>query len=243
MGLLSRKPKVTIEEYCQQFYDSQIFCAIIGGEDVWSGFLETVFKSVAEVDQSFAIIDLAVFKREMTALRLELFGLAWVYKFPHERFAIPQSTFTRQYLERNGKLEIWDIMGEYNKAFAQSAFLKKTGEEMEGRARRARITFVNQFRWGIFEKWAEANIGDPSAPTEEENMLANCVARVVSRMLVDKRNLVMLLTARLADRLSCDPNLSAVALLRLGGVILALYEGTMEAIKSVNLQVGKQPRS
>ncbi|MBL7119330.1 MAG: hypothetical protein ISS53_01450 [Dehalococcoidia bacterium] len=241
MGFLSRKPKIGIEEFCQQFYDSQIFHAIIAGEDVWSGFLETVFKSIAEVDQSFAIVDLAVFKREMTALRLELFGLAWVYKFPCERFTIPQIIFTRQYLERNGKLEIWDTMGEYNKDCAQSAFLTKTGEQMEGRAGRGRITFVNTFRWGIFEKWAEANIGDPSAPTEEEKMLVSCVAHVVSRMLVDKRNLFKLLTARLADRLSCDPNLSAEALLRLGAVIFVLYEGAMEAIKSVNLQVREPP--
>ena len=89
MGFLSREPKIGIEEFCRQFYDSQIFDATIAGEDMWSGFLETVFKSVTEVDESFSVIDLAVFKREMTALRLELFGLAWGHKFKQQRFTIP----------------------------------------------------------------------------------------------------------------------------------------------------------
>lgn len=241
MGFLSRKPKIGIEEFCQHFYDSQIFHATIAGGDVWSGFLETVFRSVAEVDQSFAVIDLGVFKREMAALRLELFALAWGHKFRQEKFTIPQSIFTRRYLERNGKLEIWDIMGEYNQAVAQSATLTVTGAQMEGRIARARITSLNLSRSNIFDKWAEANIGDPSAPTDEESTLANCVARVANRIGADiRRNdciLVKRLTARLADRVNCDPNLSAEALFRLGAVIFGFHEGAMEAIKSVNLQV------
>lgn len=241
MGFLGRKPKIGIEEFCQQFYDSQILRPIIAGEDVWAGFLEIVFKSVAEVDQSFAAIDMAVFKGEMTALRLELFGLAWGHRFKQESFTIPQSIFTRRYLEASGQREIWDIMGEYNQAVAQSATLNVTGEQMEGRVARARITSLNLSRSNMFDKWAEANIGDPSAPTEEENMLANCVARVANRIGADiRRNdciLVKRLTARLADRLNCDPNLSAEALFRLGAVIFGFHEGATEAIKSVNLQV------
>jgi hypothetical protein len=63
MGFLSRKPKISIEEFCQQFYASQIFHPTIAGEDVWAGFLGIAFKSVVEVDQSFAVIDPTVFKR------------------------------------------------------------------------------------------------------------------------------------------------------------------------------------
>jgi len=238
MGLLSRGPQIAIEEFCQQFYDSQIFHAIIAGEDVWAGFLGITFKSVVEVDQSFALIDLAIFKREMTALRIELFGLAWGHRFKQERFTVPQSIFTRRYLEENEKFELWDIMGEYNQAIAQSTTMTKTGEQMEGRIARARVTSLNLSRVKMFAKWAEANIGDPSAPTEKEKILA-CVARVANRIGTDiRRNdciLVKRLAARLADRLSCESNLSAEALFRLGAVIFGLYEGAMKAIKSVNL--------
>ena len=116
MGFVSRRPKISIEEFCQQFYDSQIFHAIIAGEDVWAGFLGIAFQSVVEVDQSLAIVDRTVFRREMTALRIELFGLAWGDRFKQERFTVPQSIFTRHYLEEHEKFDLWDIMGEYNQA-------------------------------------------------------------------------------------------------------------------------------
>jgi hypothetical protein len=242
MGFLSRKPKISIEEFCQQFYASQIFHPTIAGEDVWAGFLGIAFKSVVEVDQSFAVIDPTVFKREMTALRIELFGLAWGHKFKQERFTIPQSIYTRQYLERNRKLKIWDIMGEYNQAIAQSTTMTETGEQVEGRIARARGTSLNLSRAKMFDRWAEANIGDLSAPTKKEKILANCVARVANRIGADiKRSdciLVKRLAARLADRLGCDINLGFEALLRLGAVIFGLYEGAMKATKSVNLQEG-----
>ncbi|MEE8414249.1 MAG: hypothetical protein V3R96_06820, partial [Dehalococcoidales bacterium] len=45
------------------------------------------------------------------------------------------------------------------------------------------------------------------------------------------------LTTRLADRLGCDINTDREALFRLQAVIFGLYNGAMEAIKSVNLQV------
>jgi hypothetical protein len=239
MEFPSRKPKVGIEEFCQQFYDSQIFHAVIAGEDMGAGFLRSTFRSVVEVDQSFAVIDPTLFKREMTALRIELFSLPWGHRFKQERFTIPQSIFTRHYLEENEKFELWDIMGEYNQAIAQSTILTERGEQMEGRTAHARIASLNVSRSNIFNKWAEANIGDPSAPTEKEKILANCVARVANRIGADiKQNdciLIKRLTARLVDRLSCEPNLSAEALFRLGAVIFGLYEGAMEAIKSVNL--------
>ena len=118
--------------------------------------------------------------------------------------------------------------------------MTKTGEQMEGRMARARVTSLNLSRVKMFAKWAEANIGDPSAPTEKEKTLA-CVARVANRVGTDiRRNdciLVKRLAARLADRLSCEPNLSAEALFRLGAVIFGLYEGAMKAIKSVSLLV------
>jgi hypothetical protein len=239
MGLLSRKPKTSIEEFCQQFYDSVVFHPIIAGEDFNKIWWDTVFDSVAEADKSFAVIDKTLFIREMTALRLELFGLAWRHKFKREKFTIPQSAFTRKYLEENEKLDIWDIMGEYNQAVAQSATLTETGELVKGRVGRAQITFTNVLRANMFDKWAETNISDPSAPTEEEKMLADCVARVANRIGADiKRNdciLVKRLTARLADRLGCDVNLKPEAFLKLGAVIFGLYNGAKEAIKSVNI--------
>ena len=76
MGLFDNKPKVGVEEFCREFYDTQIFPPIVVGEDVGAVYWETAFKSAVEADSSFEAVDLVAFKREMTALRLELFGLA-----------------------------------------------------------------------------------------------------------------------------------------------------------------------
>lgn len=236
MGLLKRKPKIGIEEFCREFYDTQIFHPIIAEIDVWSAFLETVSKSVSEADQSFARIKRAAFEREMTALRVELFGLAWGHRFKREQFTIPQSLFTKRYLEENGKLEIWEIMGEYNQAIAESVTMTESGEQMNA----WRIAKANLVRANMFDKWAEANIGDPSAPTEEEKTLANCVARVANRIGVDISRAdciaVKRLAARLAARLRCRKDLKSEALFRLSAVIYGMYSGAKESIQSVNLQ-------
>jgi len=248
MGLFNKKQKVGVEEFCRQFYDNVIFHPIIAGQDFNEVWYDNVFHSIVEADKSFAVVDKSVFHREMTALRLELLGLAWLYKFPDNKFTIPQSIFTRQYLESNGKLELWDSMVEYNKVIAQSAFPTpsgiqmhtRLGKQMQERLKRGKTTFVNTFRWGVFEKWAEANIDDPSAPTEEEKILGSCVICVVSRMLADIRKndcmLVKLLAVRLAERVGYDASLNAEAFLRLGAVIFGLYEGAEKAIKVIKLK-------
>jgi len=229
MGLFKRKPKTSIEDACRQFYDFQIFHAVIAGEDVSKGILDTMFDSVVEADQSFAKIERTLFYQEMCALRLELFGLAWGHKFKQEKFAIQQSIFTRHYLDESGKLEMWAIMGEYNQAVADSVTLKATGERMED----WQVVQANKAKVDMFDKWTEANKG---ATTE----LDNCVARVANRIGADiSRNdsiLTKRLAARLADRLGCDVNLNTEAIFRLSALVYGLYNGAREAIKSVNLQ-------
>ncbi len=224
MGLFSRKPKVGIEQFCREFYDSQIFHPIIADTDVGSVFFETVFNSVVEADHSFARVKRATFDREMTALRMELFGLAWCHRFKREEFTIPQSLFTKRYLEENGKLEIWDTMGEYNQAIAISSDEIVTGER-----RRAWVVSMNKLRSDLFDKWVEAGV-DPK-----------CVARALNRIGSDeswkKGTTLRRLTARLAARLRCRKDLESEAFFRLEAVIFGLYEGAEKAIKSVNLQV------
>lgn len=236
MGLLNRKPKTSIEEFCRQFYDSVVFHPMVAGVDFNKVWWDTVFDSIVEADKSFALIDKAMFIREMAALRLELFGLAWGHKFKQEEFTIHQSTFTRHYLEESEKLEIWDIMGEYNQAIAQSVTMTEDGKQMDA----LRVAKANLARFNFFKKWLEANPVDRSALTEEEKTLLGCVKSVANRIGADvKRNdciLVKRLAARLADRLGCDINLKPEALFWLGTAIYGLYEGAKEAIKSVNIE-------
>ncbi len=245
MGLLSRKPKVSIEEFCREFYDSRVFNPTIAGVDAVRVFLESGFKSTVEADQSLKVINFAKFQEEMTALRMELFALAWLEKFGREQFTIPQSVFTKRYLEEKGKTQIWDIMGEYTKALDRSATLTKTGEEMEGRMLRGRITFLNTYRWGIFEDWAKANIDDRSTLTEEEKMLAGHLFLILKRVGVDiKRGdciAAKVLVTTIVDRLGLyDVSLNSEAQSSFGtflfGCLVFMYEDAKKAIKDVNLQ-------
>lgn len=229
------KPKISVEECCKEFYDKNIFHAIIAGIDGWSIHLDSVSKCVTEADTSFSAIDSDLFRQEMTAVRMEVFALAFARKVKREDLTLVQSFFTRRYLEENGKLDIWDIMLEYNQAIADSATLTATFERMED----WRVAKSNLARSDFCEKWCEANIADPSALTEEQEMLSQCVARVANRIGADiRRNdciLVKRLTARLADRLRCHTDLKDEALFRLAAMIFGFYKGAEDYLKSISL--------
>lgn len=245
MGLFSRKPPVSAEEFCQEFYNFRVFSPTVAGTDVVRVFLESGFKSTVEADQSLKVIGFTKFQEEMAALRMELFALAWLEKFGREQFTIPQSVFTKRYLEEKGKSQIWAIMGEYNQALDRSATLTKTGEEMEGRMGAAQRTFLNVSRTRRFEDWAKANIGDLSAPTEEETMIAGCFNRVLKRIGVDikRRDCIAakVLVATIVDRLGYrNAGLNSEAQFRLGafifGCLVFMYEDAKKAIKDVVIQ-------
>ena len=238
MGLFRRKPKVSMEEFCREFYHTQVFNANIAGVDAYKMLCETAFDSVVEADQSFAAIDRARFQEELTAIRMELFALAWMRRFKREDLTVPQSLFTRRYLQEEGKLPIWDIMGEYNQAVARSATTSETGQQVDGPLGRGRVAFVNTLRFEVFRKlWADA-AGDESTTEQREDLL-NCVARVANRIGADIEGsnciLVKLLGVRLADRLDCEADLTSEALFRLAAVIYGLYQGAREAIGEANL--------
>lgn len=265
------KPKLTIEECCRQFYDKNIFHSILADQDLWSGLLDTWIKAIGDVDPSFLSIDREVFYREMTALRLEMFGLAWghkfkqekftipsVYftspqkaiseKFPHdiifpalfEEFTIPQSIFTMRYLEENGKLELWDIMGEYNKVVAQSSTINESGEVTDAKL----AAKVNVARAAFSKKWLIVTLGPRRVLTEEEQIIAICVGRVANRIGADIHredkgvNVTLgLLSGIIAHRLGYDANPQFEALILLGSIALGFYNGAEEYLKSVELRV------
>ncbi len=224
MGVFRRKPKIDIKEFCKKFYDSQIFRASIGGTNQALVFWDAAFDSVAEADRSFATIDRAIFRREMTALSIELFGLAWMHHLKWDKYTLPEIVFTKHYLEENGHLEIWDTMGTYNEVIGRPEIESVTGK----RTRKAWIVRLNKVRTDLFAKWVEAGV-EP-----------DCASRVVNRIGSDvswNRGITMqMLPSSLAARVGWDINLNSEALFRLAAIIYGLYNGAKEAIKSVSLQ-------
>ena len=244
MGLLSHQPKISIEEFCRQFYDSFVFNATIRGVDINDALYKTYFDSVVEADQSFAEIDRGKFQNELTAIRMELFGLAWLHKFKKEELAIPQSLFTRRYLEENGRIKIWEIMGEYNQAIARSGIMT-VRQYPDGSRRFTQIdddllvAKMNKARFDILAKWAESNLPKKELMTDKDDIAAVCVARVANRFGVDAKRFssitVPLLASRLADRLGCDIETNIEALFRLGAFIFGFYDGAKEGLKDATI--------
>jgi len=195
-------------------------------------------KTATDAAPEFAKIDKTVFQQEMTALYMEVFGLAWSHKFKREEFTIPQSLFTKRYLEEHGRLDIWDIMGEYNQAIAISSVTNANVEQMDAISVANKL---NKLKSEMLGKWVEANIGNRALTKEDEDN-AKCVTRVHNRVGADiRRNddiAARLLAAKLARCLGFSANLkTATLLLDLGVSIVTLYNIAEKYLKSVSLQI------
>jgi len=236
--MFGREPKGNIEEFCKQFYDRNIFHApAIASTDAASLFCGTYYDTIVKADPSFAWIDKTLFRREMDAIRLELFAFAWDLIFRDEKFKIPQSVFTRRYLEKENHPEYWDIMCEYNRAVAQSATMDKNGKAMEGRQGQARITFVNSYRFGVFKEWNNKNKALQDSSPKDFDYQGECLGRVINRLCSDidwADGVVKLALARtLASRLGYghEKKLNTEAASTMMAIIFGLYKGATETIQ------------
>ena len=177
----------------------------------------------------------------MTALRVELFGLVCLNRYKKEQFSIIQTLFTKRYLDEIERPQIWDIMGEYNQAIARSATLDETGNQLDGRVGRARITGINLSRVNMFDKWIEVYVGHKDDLTDEDKESGQCIAHAANFIGVDIKRAdsiaVKLLAAKLAERLGCDESLNYEALFRLSALIFGLHEGAQEALSAVDIQI------
>ncbi|MFH1485730.1 MAG: hypothetical protein ABIH46_06640 [Chloroflexota bacterium] len=230
MGLFNRGHKITVEQCCQEFYDSTILQAAIAGDDIWSGFLDTLMQSVVEADPSFSHVDPNLFRQEMTALRLEVIALAWSDKFENEKHTLPQSVFTKRYLERIGRLDLWDIMDDYNKVVGYSAGLSETGEPSPE-------TGEPSLSRGLRLRSLSLLL---SASSDEEKMFVDCMARVACRTGASMARAdciaAKVLAFRLAERLGYITSPRAQAVFRLAAAIFGFYRGAQEYLKPVRLQ-------
>ena len=115
MSLFSRKQEISLENFCRDFYDTQILNPVIGGIDVGSAFSDVVIKEIVEVDQTFANVNKQKLSEEIIIIRFELFALAWTHKFISGKNVVSQSAFTKRYLLEKGRDDIWNGMEPYNK--------------------------------------------------------------------------------------------------------------------------------
>jgi hypothetical protein len=128
------KPKARLSDICQKFYDTVILHPTIPGIniDLPSVYFEGTRGSIIEVDQAFSSVVQEQFVEEMIAIWFEVFGLAWLHE-AGEKYVAEQSAFTKNYLDRENRPDIWEAMVEYNKAISQSATYGVTPDTAAGR--------------------------------------------------------------------------------------------------------------
>jgi len=177
MGIFSNKPKVNMESFCRDYYDSQMFHAVVNGEDGSQKILNAAFQLLADSEPSFSKIDRLLFESEMIAMHLELFALAFFRRFSNFNQAVQQCISTLSYLKEKDRTDIWEAMGKYNKAIAQTATMKTNGQQMTGDTsiERMTITRVNQLRAGLFEKWLKSNFRNPEHLTSTNSKLLSAL--------------------------------------------------------------------
>ncbi len=239
---LEIKPEFRIGECCRQFYDKNIFDGTTVGQDVWNDLLDSYFKSIAEVDQSFSSVDKELFRNEMTALRMVLFAFALgcSKRFNKDEFTLPASFFTGSYLKEKGRLDVFNIMLAYNRAIARSAIMDANLQKYSGKAGEALIIRVNDLRSRMALKWADIYVGDRGISLQEQKNKVSCINMVANRIGADIERedgvVVKSLCAELAARLRDGENLNPEAMSQLSAIISGFYRGAEEYLESAGTQ-------
>jgi hypothetical protein len=241
---LESRPAFRIDDCCRQFYDKNIFGETTFGTDARAGLLDNYFESIAEVDQSLSVVDKELFRNEMTALSIILFAFALgdSKNSNGDEFAIPASFFTRSYLEKKGRLDIFDVMSAYNRAIARSAIVDANLQKYSGKTGNALIIRVNDLRSRMALKWADIYVGDKGIPLQEQKSKIACINMVANRLGADIERedgvVVKSLCAELATRMRDGENLNSKAMSKLSAIISDFYRGAEEYLKSVVIQPG-----
>lgn len=208
-------------EFAKDFYDRYVFGPDPIGGDFAERFAESTQRLIVEADRSFAAVSAPKLREELRALRLEMIGMAWTHESKPET-ALAISEFTKAYLSRINRFELWEAMTDYNKAVADSTTY---GADPKTGAGRARIVMVNTTRANIFEQWVTQG-RDPEA-----------AARVANRVGSDaswKEGVTPPMVALQVTR-RLDIEGSDAIWQRLAAVAYGFYQGAKEALDGVQL--------
>jgi hypothetical protein len=221
MGLFNRKPKISIQEWCEDFYGNYVFAPRIGNVDPWQVFCETNRKMISQSDSNFSQVNDSELSDQLLALRLEVIGIAWIIHVK-DNLAPKQSECTRLYLLNHGQERFWDMMEPYNQATAKSTV---GGSDSSTRTGRAHITFMNSMRMQLFDKWI-TTVSDAKDAARAANRIGSNVPWKANRTHV-------YLSFALADQLECEFNDEA----RMGimAVIQGFFNGASEELQKVKI--------
>ncbi|MBN2588766.1 MAG: hypothetical protein JXA96_02800 [Sedimentisphaerales bacterium] len=129
MSFFKIKENISIEQLCQEFYDSVVFYESNLDDKLVSGFQNNSLEFVSKDIYELTSVNCELVKQEINSLCLELFSLAFVermkkqneeYHMFESMCLIRQIKFTHKYLMERGRLDIWNNMLVYNKAIGDN---------------------------------------------------------------------------------------------------------------------------
>jgi hypothetical protein len=235
MGIFSSKKKIDAESFWRNYYDSQIFHAILNGEDTSQKVLDSAFKLLTDSDLSFLKVNPVVFENEMAAMHLELFALAFYKRYPDFNRAVQHSILTLRYLQNKDKSDIWEAISHYNKAVAQTATMNADGQQVVGNT----AIVVNKIRATSFERWEKTHLNEPQEVFDCAAFVCNRIgADILLNNQVGIRRIAALFLYRIGAEEIFGENWqpSEDILLRIVSQPYSMYEFVIRTLKSVDLQ-------
>lgn len=221
MGLFDRKPKITVQQWCNEFYSKSVFAPPICGVDPWQMFCNSVRNQVAQADSTVLRVDDQLLSDQLLALRLEVVGIAWMIRVKDD-FSPRQSQCTQEYLANHNHDRYWDMMNPYNQAVAKATVGGSDGSTAAGRVH---ITFMNSMRTQLFKKWV-AGVSDPKHAARAAN-------RIGSEVPWKDQKTHIYLSFALTDQLQCEVNEEARR--KLMAFIHGFFAGASEELKKVKI--------
>ena len=215
------KPRIGLQAFCREFYDSQLLHPKVAGVDAGDVFPELVRATLAEVCRPFETVSTSVLRNELTTLRYELFALAWTHKFVSGEIVILQSAFTKTYLHEDGRDDLWAGMDGYNKLIdgATLHWLSTLGK--------GNLTFNYGMRRDLA---ALTHVVALKKAVRDEDVVERACNRIWSENAWKDRLMLEPLAAMLCERVGMDPReLSTEATFRLAAYIHGLYEGARQS--------------
>jgi len=222
------KKKVSVEDFCRDFYDNQILNPKIGDMEVGSAFSDVVIKEVVEVDPTFNKVDKQKLANELIIIRFELFALAWTHKFISGENVVAQSAFTKKYLHEKGKNDIWSGMEPYNNMIDSVTLHWLTSQG------KMNLSFNYNMREDLTAKNIEVA---KKLGIENDDSIARVNHRLWSENAWKQKLMLGPLVFTFCEQLGIDANsLAEEAQFRLAVVIRGLYEGAQYSWKDVKIK-------
>ncbi len=221
MGLFHRKPRLSTQQFCEDFYSNYVFAPSIADSNPWLILCDSIHQQLLQADPVFSSVDLSCPPDQLLALRLEVIGIAWMLHVK-DSLSPRQSECTRVYLSRHNRDDLWDMMDPYNKATAESTVL---GSDPSTRIGRGHITFLNSMRAQLFDDWV-ATVSNPKDAARAANRFGCNVPWKSKRTHT-------YLSFALTDQLQCEIN--EKARLAIMAIIQGFYDGTYEKLSKVKI--------